>query len=158
MTIIDRLINDLIFARPDATGLISWGEHRIQRYNNYIYLDKINKNETRFCQEWVNFPVDLISKDNLLHLKANKKKPGVLVPPNAKIKMQFRQGGEVVQLKNQTKQLKKLLQEWQIPPWQRDQIPLIYINDELAVIVGYAVSDLFFSHDSKAWEIINLSK
>lgn len=34
--------------------------------------------------------------------------------------------------------LKKLFQEWGVPPWQRGRIPLIYVQDELVAVVGYA--------------------
>ena len=33
---------------------------------------------------------------------------------------------------------KKLFQEWGVPPWQRARIPLIYMQDELVAVVGYA--------------------
>ncbi len=33
--------------------------------------------------------------------------------------------------------LKKLFQEWGVPPWQRARIPLIYAQDELVAVVGY---------------------
>jgi tRNA(Ile)-lysidine synthetase-like protein len=34
-------------------------------------------------------------------------------------------------------ELKKLFQQWQVPPWERDRVPLIYIEDELVAVVGY---------------------
>ncbi len=34
--------------------------------------------------------------------------------------------------------LKKLFQEWGVPPWQRAHIPLIYAENELIAVVGYA--------------------
>ena len=35
--------------------------------------------------------------------------------------------------------LKKLLQSWRIPPWQRDRIPLLYEKDQLKAIIGFAI-------------------
>lgn len=66
----------------------------------------------------------------------------------------YREGGEVFTWRGQTKQLKKLFQEWRVPPWQRDKVPLIYFGDTLAMIVGYALSDLFYGVDpDAAWQI-----
>jgi tRNA(Ile)-lysidine synthase len=39
--------------------------------------------------------------------------------------------------------LKKLFQEWRVPPWQRGQVPLIYVDDDLAAVVGYCVCEPF---------------
>ena len=36
------------------------------------------------------------------------------------------------------------MQQWHIPPWEREKIPLLYINDQLASVVGYAINDLFY--------------
>ena len=59
------------------------------------------------------------------------------------IELGFRQGGEKIQPQDHAhhKTLKHLFQEWQIPPWQRDRIPLIFKDDELIAVVGYCISD-----------------
>jgi tRNA(Ile)-lysidine synthase len=41
--------------------------------------------------------------------------------------------------KRNTRTIKNLFQEWQIPPWLRDRIPLIYHHTKLIAIVGYAI-------------------
>jgi len=50
--------------------------------------------------------------------------------------------------------LKKLFQEWQVPPWLRDTIPLIYVDDVLAQVVGYCVCEPFIAiHDELGYQI-----
>ena len=53
-------------------------------------------------------------------------------------------GGESIRLqgRNGHHDLKKLYQEAGIPPWERQRIPLIYLDDELV-----AVGDLWISAD-----------
>ncbi|MCR4301030.1 MAG: tRNA lysidine(34) synthetase TilS [Sulfuricaulis sp.] len=48
----------------------------------------------------------------------------------------LRQGGEVCQLPGRAHhhKLKKLLQEAGIPPWERNRLPLVYVNGDLAAI------------------------
>jgi tRNA(Ile)-lysidine synthase len=62
----------------------------------------------------------------------------------AKITIKFRSGGEKIRLpkRKENHTLKKLFQEAGIPPWERDLIPLIYLNGKLA-----AVGDLWISAD-----------
>jgi tRNA(Ile)-lysidine synthase len=53
-----------------------------------------------------------------------------------KISVRFRQGGERIHLAGHKhhSHLKKLLQAANIPPWQRDRIPLIYFDNRLIMI------------------------
>lgn len=48
----------------------------------------------------------------------------------------LRQGGEICRLPGRAHhhKLKKLLQEAGIPPWERNRLPLVYVNGELAAI------------------------
>lgn len=50
--------------------------------------------------------------------------------------VRFRQGGETCQLPGRPHhhKLKKLLQEAGVPPWERAQLPLLFVNDVLAAI------------------------
>ncbi len=73
---------------------------------------------------------------------------GLRVPVGGRVHVRFRQGGELFYWRGQTKQLKKLWQQWQVPPWRRDLIPLLYIDSDLAAVVGFAVSDHYFSRDT----------
>ena len=56
------------------------------------------------------------------------------------ISIKGRAGGERCKPEGRSKsqKLKKLFQEYGVPPWARDRIPLVYVGDQLA-----AVSDLW---------------
>ena len=154
-----RLVHEMVFARQDALPVVSWGTHKIRRYRENLYIDTISSFDLPSSIEWPDFPKSLTVLDNLFVLTARKTDQGLLVPDGAKIIVRFRQGGELFYLHGQTKQLKKLFQEWNIPPWLRGRIPLVYINDQLACVVGYAISDLFFStNSSQAWELLIKTK
>jgi tRNA(Ile)-lysidine synthase len=61
--------------------------------------------------------------------------------------VRFRRGGERCRLAGHahSRPLKKLLQEWGIPTWQRDRLPLIYCGEELAAIADRAICEGFLS-------------
>jgi len=65
--------------------------------------------------------------------------------PRGSMTIRFRRGGERCRLTGhkQSKSLKKLLQEWGVPPWERDCLPLIYCDDELAAIADMAICEGF---------------
>lgn len=147
-----RLIHEMIGARIDAIPEVSWGKVRVRRYQKHLYLERKNTLNLPACTEWAEFPSPLILEEARINLLAKKANQGLVVPEGAKIFVRFRQGGEVFSWHGQSKQLKKLFQEWNIPPWLRERVPLLYFNDELVAVVGYAVSDLFFNKNSaQAW-------
>ena len=143
-----RLITEVIFASPDAVPQVAWDDIQVRRYQGYLYLDRIEVTSLPSSIEWTNFPAPLVLEKYNLHLITEKVSKGLMIPQDAKILIKFRQGGEQFCWHGQNKELKKLFQEWGIPPWEREKIPLVYINDQLAAVVGYAVSDLFFSEDA----------
>lgn len=148
-----RLVDEVIFASSDATPEVIWDSVKVRRFREHLYIEKKIIPHVPSALEWSSFPKPLVHQ-NKSYLIAKKSGDGLVVPPNTKISVRCRQGGENIIWHGQTKRLKKLFQEWNIPPWIRDQIPLIYFNDTLAAVVGYAMSDLFFSKKSSdAWVI-----
>ncbi|WP_133137403.1 tRNA lysidine(34) synthetase TilS [Legionella rowbothamii] len=152
--LLHRMIDELIFARIDAIPQINWDGVVVRRYHQYLYLDKKDTPCLPNYSEWVEFPSPLMLGIDGFCVIAEPAKQGLVVPPKAKISIRFRQGGETFFLHGQTKQLKKLFQEWNVPPWQRERTPLLYINDELAAVVNYAISDSFFNRNVPvAWSL-----
>ncbi|MFI4918527.1 MAG: tRNA lysidine(34) synthetase TilS [Legionellales bacterium] len=152
--ILHCLIHEVIRASSDATPVVSWDKVQVRRYQQQLYLDRKKSTDLQQCIDWTAFPQPLNIIAASMVVCAQQANHGLFVPEGAKIQIKFRQGGEVLKWHGQTKKLKKLVQEWAIPPWLREQIPLLYINDQLAAVIGYAVSDAFFSpHASNAWLI-----
>lgn len=153
-----RLIHEVVFASSDAMPIVSWDGVQVRRYQQQLYLLKKEEDFLPSCISWSEFPKPLEYANKTLSLLAKKSNQGCMVPQGAAVQVKFRRGGEEFFLHGQTKQLKKLFQEWAVPPWLRSKIPLVYINDQLAVVVGYAVSDLFFrKNSSQTWELTKLA-
>ncbi|WP_242523849.1 tRNA lysidine(34) synthetase TilS [Microbulbifer salipaludis] len=129
-------------ADDDAAPAVSLGERVLRRYRDRLYLtpqlqplDAIDGGEIRW--------------DGSSQLVL----PGhwVLLPsaqwPVADYRVRFRIGGERAKPRERhhSQTLKKLLQEYGLPPWLRDRVPLIYRAQELV-----AVGDLFVTADGPA--------
>ena len=148
-----RLIDEVIEASSNASPIVAWGKVQVRRYRDCIFLNTKHKIDLPSCTDWAEFPHPLVLANTLI-VSARKAQQGLMLPQGATVQVRFRQGGELLCWHGQTKQLKKLLQEWEVPPWLRGSIPLIYIHDQLAAVVGYAVSDLFFSKNQPScWEL-----
>ena len=57
--------------------------------------------------------------------------------------------------RNKSQKLKKLFQEYEIPLWQRDRLPLIYIDDKLAAVGDLWVCEEFHTKPNKQGISIN---
>ncbi|HAT9728904.1 TPA: tRNA lysidine(34) synthetase TilS [Legionella pneumophila subsp. pneumophila] len=153
-----RIIHEIIFAKLDAMPTVSWNQIQVRRFQQHLYLLKADQINLPKAIKWQQFPASLTYPDADIKLSAVKAQKGLMIPKDAQIEIRFRKGGEEIYWHGQTKHLKKLFQEWQIPPWVRDRVPLVYINDQLACVVGYAVSDVFFTTNPlEAWSIVNNS-
>jgi tRNA(Ile)-lysidine synthase len=151
--VIERILDEVINARCDALPEVCFGDGVVRRYKGHLYLDKQIACLLPQSMPWRDFPNNLHRGNQVI--SAKKSPQGLLIAEGASIDVRSRQGGEMFQWRGQTKQLKKLLQEWSVPPWLRYTIPLVYINDQLVAVPGYAISDLFFSKDSdEAWHLM----
>ncbi len=143
----NRLIHEVIEASSEANPQISWDDIIIRRYQETLYVVSNLKPILPTFYSWPSFPEPLDLGEERGCLLATPVVKGLVIPAQSKVEVRFRQGGELFRWHGQTKQLKKLFQEWQIPPWLRDHIPLLYVDDQFASVVGYAISDIFYQYD-----------
>jgi len=67
---------------------------------------------------------------------------------NTRFILRARQGGEILrQAKRGQRDVKRLLQELQLPPWQRNQLIFIWQNESLIAVDKYLLAE--------GWQIVN---
>jgi tRNA(Ile)-lysidine synthase len=68
------------------------------------------------------------------------------------IAVDFRRGGENCRPDGREHRhaLKKLFQEWGVPPWERERTPLLFVDGELAAVPGYCVCTGFAARAGQA--------
>lgn len=155
---LQRILDEVLTAAEDATPEVIWQGGEVRRYQGLLYAqEKHIQPEKDSSIIWSNIETPLRQGD--LKLSATASMGSGLSQEklkNAEITLKFRQGGESCRPvgRGQTHQLKKLFQEWQIPPWQRSSIPLIYVDGELAEVVGYCHCEPFAAiNDEPSWII-----
>jgi tRNA(Ile)-lysidine synthase len=136
-----RLLNEVIAARIDAEPCVMWGDVCVRRYQQTLYLLPNKTRSSPNSVAWLTFPEPLSVFDGAGFLHALPAVDGLYVPEGSLVSVRFRRGGERFHWRGQTKTLKKLFSQWGVPPWQRDEVPLIYIANDLAAVVGFAMSD-----------------
>ena len=140
---IQRIQQDLINGRVDSQPQVSWDGWVIRRYRQSLMVEAAASTvKMDECIAWdLSAPLPL--PERLGELVAVQQVDGGIslrIDPR-RLNVRFRRGGERCRLtgKNQTAALKKLFQQWGVPPWQRSTIPLLYQDDELVAVIGYAI-------------------
>lgn len=148
-----QIIAAIIFAAPDAKPLFEGNGYQLRRFQNRLYISGEKQAIIITERVWFNFPGTL-QLSNSISLKAQPVEEGIFLPCPETIRIAPRRGGERFFWRGKTRVVKKLLQEWEIPPWQRDSIPFLYVNDQLAAIINYAISDHFRGSGSDCYRIL----
>lgn len=113
----------------------------------------------------VSHPCGMIWKYPFCQLKINdcgylkKSKGGFLIPPekDQSIFIKFRHEVGNPKLRpfgrGGSRSLKKLLQELSVPPWLRNQIPLIYYGDTWVALGDHIIDENFYDLNRQGWQI-----
>jgi tRNA(Ile)-lysidine synthase len=147
----ERILTEVIPARSDAEPEVRWDTGSVRRYRDRLVLvwpeNPVTPKRDALpwdCRSPVALPggilrAALLTCETLLTCEARL----LRIPcRDEAVTVRFRQGGEDCRPapSGRLRPLKKLLQEWQVPPWLRAHLPLIYFNDVLVAVPGYMVA------------------
>jgi tRNA(Ile)-lysidine synthase len=137
-----QIQRDMLHAAQDKTPSVEWGNVMLKRFQGELYLLPFSPLlERKHHLDWdFKQPLNLPGL-GVLHAQACLGQGLVQGLPD--ITVRFRQGGESCRLpaRNCSHTLKNLFNQWRIPSWERNKIPLIYSGNNLVAIVGYAIAE-----------------
>ncbi|MCK5877196.1 MAG: tRNA lysidine(34) synthetase TilS [Candidatus Marithrix sp.] len=147
---LQHILSDILTAKLDKQPLVHWKGAEIRRYKQYLFaMQNLPSLPTHDITWLFPNPIDL----PLGRITVQKvQNGGMNLPENTKIQICFRKGGEFFQWHKHKRSVKKLLQEAQIPPWQRPFIPLIYMNNTLIYLPNIGIADKFTAQEG-GWKI-----
>ncbi|WP_375055461.1 tRNA lysidine(34) synthetase TilS [Zobellella sp. DQSA1] len=135
------LWRELALARPDATPLLRLGQKEVRRYQGVLYLPERGPEPRplpalqagtwqdcgvgRIRLEWTETGAELAAGLDPARLRLAFGVPGLRARPIGR---------------SGSRPLKKLWQEYGVPPWRRECIPLLLDGDRLVAAVGLFVS------------------
>jgi len=139
---LQTLLTEVLNASSDAQPVIQWGGIEVRRFNDdLVIMPVLPVFDSTQEEQWQGEPWQLSGSGKM----AAELVVGTGLKPQ-KYTVRFRRGGErckpVDRQGSQT--LKKLFQEYQVPVWLRDRVPLLYsAGDELAAVAGCWVCEGF---------------
>ncbi len=138
---LNEIIQQLFNAKPDANINIQLQHLSLKRYQQHAYLC-VERVAESFDMTWSGEPHLNLPNGGQLHFKQVIGSGLALKHGMTKLRITNRDGGERFKpdVLRPTRTLKHLLQEANIPPWQREHLPLIYWHDTLALVPNIGIT------------------
>jgi tRNA(Ile)-lysidine synthase len=141
--LLQQISQQLMHAKLDANIAIKVSDNlTLRRYQQRAYL----------VQDYApNAPINLLwqgedgiilpNKTKLIFSKQMGQGVSLRKIENAKLRIKFREGSErfLPELGRPRRSLKVMLQNHKMPPWQREQLPLIFMDETLVIIPNVGV-------------------
>jgi len=144
---LQELVRQLQTADPAASPRLQTANYCLQRYRGRLHMVRLPATPAIL-------PSCELRPDQRLNIPGlgwlavrHSDESGMCLPTQGFWRLAFRSGGERCRPagREHSQSLKKLLQEYGVPPWQRQSVPLLYDGDELA-----AVGDLWMCEGHQA--------
>ncbi len=155
---LQQIQQNLLYSRADANPQVNWDQWIVRRFRQFLILLPAPSLSVAIKKISWNLQSPLYLPNNLGEISVSQQMgQGIRLPFGVNnLSIQFRQGGERCRLKGKSHSdsLKKLFQQWGVPPWQRDQIPLLYDEDKLVSIIGYGINQEFAAEQNELGLVI----
>lgn len=145
---LEQLQRDMFNAAADRNPCISWRGVEVRRYRDRLYaMSPLTQVDNSLRLDWQ--PGKTLVLPNyvgtLLSHSVTGRGISLAGRSDNQMQLRFRHGGENCrpQGKSHHTSLKKLFQKAGIPPWQRNRIPLLYVDNELAAVPGLCICEPF---------------
>ena len=152
-SLIKEIQENLLWTKDDSDPIITFGSKskvksfQLRKFNNILFL--LPKSSDSYLKDYspimwdLNEPLKLPT--GLLKAHESNGEGLSLLSSQNKVEVRFREGGERCRPigRNKSQTLKRLLQEYSVPPWKRSRLPLIYVNGRLAAVADLWVCGKF---------------
>jgi tRNA(Ile)-lysidine synthase len=138
--VLQRIVSEVVNARVDAQPEVAFANGSVRRFRTALYWVPNVGEPTA--------PPDVVSDQwqhwagvGWLHLRQSSEGPGRIRGEPADWHWRLREGGESLWPAGRSarRDLKRLLQEYRLPSWQRDRVPLVFAGDELVAVANLTV-------------------
>lgn len=134
---LETIRQDLLYAGADRVPCVEWCDVAIRRFRDDLFLQKrMSPHDVSTEFKWqLVMPLQLNQSGKLA---ATLSPQADLRADISELIVRFRQGGEKIRIEKRChRTLKNLWQEWGVPTWLRDRIPLLHDQNRLVCIPGY---------------------
>lgn len=134
------IIEQMLYARADSMPKVTWSDVEVRRYRNKLYIMRQKPSDDVVAKEvvWdIRKPLALKQPTTVLYPQVLEQ-AGCSIDMLAKenVTVRYRKAGDRLRLLGQKHSVsfKDWCQTNAIPPWQRSEIPLVLVNNQIAYI------------------------
>jgi tRNA(Ile)-lysidine synthase len=134
---LQELVRQLQTADPATSPRLELGNYCLQRYRGRLHMIRLPEAPATMMPACELRPDQSLNIPGLGWVAVRRSdESGMRLPVQGYWRLKFRAGGERCRPagREHSQSLKKLLQEYGVPPWQRHSVPLLYDGDELAAV------------------------
>jgi tRNA(Ile)-lysidine synthase len=149
-----NILQTVLGAAWDRRPCVVWDEVELRRHRDDLYLlAALPAHDRQVSFSWQ--LSQTLALPGVGELQARLEKKGALCEDLKTLEVRFRQGGEVVSFGTRGhRTLKHLFQEWQVLPWERERIPLLFFEGELIAVPDYFLDERFKAKEKElGWKL-----
>lgn len=150
---VERILTQVVAASRESHPVLSGQGHNIRRYRDKLYCLRHAPKATLQDIDWPAGQASVKLADDQ-YLLCQPSSAGIARERwrRGRVVVRFRRGGEKILLPGREGHhvLKNLFQEAGIPPWERQGMPLVYLDDQLAAVGDKWISAEFYSEETDA--------
>lgn len=161
---LETILHDVLSADQDKMPCVKWADVEMRRYRDDIYLMRqLATHDVNQVFKWDLMQQLQIPHVGILFAISHEPHQGndtlALRADIQSVAVRFRRGGESAFVTGRGKHtLKNLFQEWGVPPWERERIPLIFINEKLISVLGHFVDPAYAAAQGERRITLSLEK
>ncbi|MGD9423738.1 tRNA lysidine(34) synthetase TilS [Pantoea sp. NSTU24] len=151
-----RLQEEVMKSREDAQPRLRLGQAEVRRYRQQLYWLPLQASLRDRVLTWPDLSQPLTLPQQLGVLRASQATNPLRYPrPDEQVSVRFHAQGRVHLVgRNGGREMKKVWQALQIPPWQRERLPLIFYNQTLVSAPGLFVTRDGAAIDAPGWQVV----
>ncbi len=152
-----HLWQDVALSRRDAEPLLQLGKVQIRRFRQRLYCIALCANVVGLVLPWQPEEGALTLPQQLGSLLLSEQGMRIRRPhPDEQVSVRFGLKGKLhIVGRSGSRSAKKLWQEYAIPPWMREQIPILYYNEQPIAAIGvFVMREGEAQNDAASWQVV----
>jgi len=151
---LEQLVIQMCHAKPDSDPIIELDGFTMRRYQQQLYLVPNNVVLTAQTLSWdLKQPLELGTGIGAINVEESRLDVGVRKPRQDElVSVRFAISGSIKVSphgRDKRRTIKKLLQEYHVPTWQRQYVPFIFYNEQLVAALGLWIDKEFIASDQQ---------
>lgn len=147
--VLKQIVNQMLGAKVDSDPMIDLGCFSLRRYQGILYLVAMQGAPALSSYDWEIVEPLVIDGVGRLQATIVNDSNGLRMPMATEaLTVRFGITGSLKSApagRDKRRSVKKLLQEYKVPPWQRDKVAFIFYDEQLVAAVGLWIDKNFLA-------------